>query len=119
MRVPTTRDRWPVSAGALLACIAVALSAWGSHAVEGPARSNLLTAAAFAFGHGVALIALAGAGGGRLRTLASLLLLAGTLVFGAALVGKSVFGLPSAFAPYGGMAVMLGWLLHAVAAWRP
>lgn len=110
--------RWPVSVGALLAGLSVALAAYASHAAGDGARANLSTAAAFAFGHGVALIALARAGGGRLRTLASVLLLAGTLLFSGALVAKSVFGLPSAVAPYGGMALMLGWLLHAVAAWR-
>lgn len=112
------RQRWPGVAGALLAGCAVALAAYASHAAGVDARANLSTAAAFAFGHGVALIALARAGDGRLRTLASLLLLAGTLLFSGALVAKSVLGLSSAAAPYGGMALLLGWLLHAIAAGR-
>ncbi len=112
------RPRWPVSVGALLAGLAVALSAYASHAVDGSARANLLTAAAFAFGHGVALIALAGTAARRIGAIATALLLAGVLMFSGALVAKSLFGASSAIAPYGGSLLMLGWLLHAIDAWR-
>jgi uncharacterized membrane protein YgdD (TMEM256/DUF423 family) len=110
--------RWPVVAGALLAGVAVALAAHGAHGADPAARINLLTAAAFAFGHGVALLALVGISRGRLATLASLMLLLGTLLFCGALVAKSLFGLSSAPAPFGGGLLMLGWLLHAIAAAR-
>lgn len=108
--------RWPIVAGALLAGVSVALAALGSHGAD--AGANLLTAAAFAFGHGVALLALAGVARGRLATVASLALLLGTLLFAGALVAKSLAGLSSAPAPFGGGLLMLGWLLHAFAAAR-
>lgn len=110
--------RWPIVAGALLAGAAVALAALGSHGADAAARANLLTAAAFAFGHGVALLALAGVARGRLATAASLALLLGTLLFAGTLVAKSLAGLSSAPAPFGGGLLMLGWLLHAIAAAR-
>ena len=112
------RARWSASAGAVLAAFAVALSAYASHGAEGIARANLLTAAAFAFGHGVALVALSSWPRRRLATLASLVLLLGTLLFCGALVAKSLFGLSSALAPHGGMLLIAGWLLQAVVAWR-
>ncbi|HRN60973.1 MAG TPA: DUF423 domain-containing protein [Luteimonas sp.] len=108
--------RWLRAAGALLAGAAVALSAYASHAVEGPARANLLMAALFAFGHGVALAALARGGVARTALLALSMLLAGTLLFSGALVSKYLFGGPSASAPFGGGVLVLGWLLYAVAA---
>ena len=55
-------------AGALFAAMAVALSAYAAHAVLDPeARTRLVTATAFAFGHGVALAALARHAGASLR----------------------------------------------------
>ena len=44
MRVPTTRNRWPVSAGALLACIAVAWST-GAGALLVPAAVSAVAGA--------------------------------------------------------------------------
>lgn len=117
-RSPHHGARWPVVAGALLAGASVALSAYASHGVEGAARINLLTAAAFAFGHGIALLALASAARGRLAATASIALVAGTLLFSGALVVKSLFGVSSAPAPAGGGLLVLGWLLHAIAAAR-
>jgi|HigsolmetaAR202D_1030399.scaffolds.fasta_scaffold01207_16 uncharacterized membrane protein YgdD (TMEM256/DUF423 family) len=116
MRTTHSSPRWPAVAGALLAGAAVALSAYASHAVEGEARARLLYAAAFAFGHGVALQALAPRG--RLGTVPAWMLLAGTLLFSGALAGKTFFGWSSAPAPWGGTLLIAGWLLQAVAAWR-
>ena len=78
----------------------------------------LQTAAVFAFGHGIVLVALGRAvrGGLELASLAALLL--GTLLFSGALVSRHLFGGPSFFAPWGGMLTMLGWLLQAAAALR-
>lgn len=109
---------WQLSVGALFAGVSVGLAAYASHAADLAARAPLSTAAAFLFGHGVALIALAGVARGRLATMASVLLLAGTLLFSGALVARHLFGMGSTLAPYGGSLLMLGWLLHAIAAWR-
>ena len=118
MRRSSLAPRWPLSIGALLACCSVALSAYASHAADDAVRASLFVAAAFAFGHGLALVALAERSRGRLGALASLLLLVGVLLFSGALVGKALFGLPSVVAPWGGSAMMLGWLLHAALVWR-
>src|SRR3546814_7234217 len=45
---------------ALLAALAVAAAAYASHGLSGDAQMRLSLAAAFAFGHGVALLVLAG-----------------------------------------------------------
>ncbi len=106
------------AAGALLAAIAVGLSAYAAHAVDGDARSGLQMAAVFAFGHGVALAALARGVRGRLAALALLGLLLGTLLFSGAMVSRYLLGGPSFFAPWGGTLVMLGWVLYAADALR-
>ena len=109
--------RWLRAAGALLAGAAVALAAYASHGAEGAARANLLMAALFGFGHGLALAAL-GRGATRLALAALTLLLAGTLLFSGALVSKYLFAGSSAPAPLGGGALVLGWLLYAASALR-
>lgn len=119
MHMPAAqRPRWPAAIGALLAGVSVGLSAYASHAVDGIVRQHLLLAAAFAFGHGVALVALSARTQGRLGASASLLLMIGTLLFSGSLVAKSLLGWPSMLAPWGGTMLMLGWLLHVIGALR-
>jgi len=110
--------RWLRAAGAVLAGLGVALAAYASHAAGEVARGNLQTAALFAFGHGVALAALARGVASRLSLAALAMLLLGTLVFAGALVAKSLWGASSALAPFGGMVLILGWLLYAAGALR-
>ena len=103
--------------GALLAACGVALAAYASHGVDGAAREPLLIAALFAFGHGVALAALARAVAGRLGAISLWLLLAGTLGFSGALVSKHLLGIDlGRVAPIGGSTLIIGWLLQAVSA---
>ena len=59
--------------GAVFSALSVGLAAYASHGAEGDARARLMLAAVFAFGHGVALAALAPTGG--------TLLIAGWLLF--------------------------------------
>ena len=106
------------AAGALLAAAAVGLSAYAAHAVDGDARGNLQTAAVFAFGHGLALAALARGPVSRTSLVALTALLAGTLLFSGALVNRYLFDGSSATAPPGGGILMLGWLLYAFSATR-
>ena len=106
------------AAGAVLAALAVALGAYASHAAGPDGGARLGLAAAFAFGHGLALAALAPRVSGRLGTLALASLLLGTLLFAGSLAGAHFFGLPTRLAPLGGSLLMLGWLAHAVAAAR-
>lgn len=110
--------RWLRVAGALLAGAAVALSAYAAHGAGDEARANLQTAALFAFGHGIALAAIARGAVSRLSLAALSMLLAGTVLFSGALASKVLFGGSSAPAPFGGGLLILGWLLFAIAATR-
>lgn len=104
--------------GALLAAGAVALAAYAAHGVDGLAQSRLQTASAFAFGHGLALVALAPRAQGRLARAALGILLAGALLFCGGLVVGTLFGTGAALAPFGGSLLIAGWLLYAAAAVR-
>lgn len=105
-------------AGALLAAIAVALSAYAAHATEGASQSRLQTAAVFAFGHGIAFVALAPQVRGPWLLAASLALQLGVLLFCGSLVGSVLLGWPATFAPAGGMLLIAGWVAWAIAALR-
>ncbi|MBA3929132.1 MAG: DUF423 domain-containing protein [Xanthomonas sp.] len=105
--------------GALLAAASVGLSAYASHgAADSQAQSNLQTAALFAFGHGLALAALAAGTARRMGKGALSLLLLGTLLFSGSLVGGALWGVSTRLAPAGGVTLMLGWVLWAVDAVR-
>lgn len=104
--------------GAVLAACAVALAAYASHGADGEARVRLQTAAAFALAHGIALTALAPQNMRRLGFVALTLIAIGTLLFSGSLVGAHFFGWPTRLSPIGGSAMMAGWLLYAIDAWR-
>ena len=112
-RVPGSR-RAISAMGAVLAAASVALSAYAAHAAQGVAQSNLQTAAIMAFGHGIALAALAHLLRGWLGLSALLAVLLGCLAFCGALVSKYVYGVSLGIAPFGGSLMILGWLLCAV-----
>jgi len=109
-------DRWLAALGALFAALSVALAAYAAHAGSADAHSRLQLAAVFAFGHGVALAALAPRAVRRLARIALWMLAAGVLLFSGSLVGHALATLPTTFAPTGGMLMIAGWLLHAIAA---
>jgi uncharacterized membrane protein YgdD (TMEM256/DUF423 family) len=106
------------ASGALLAALSVGLAAYASHVAGGGDSTRLMLAAVFAFGHGLALAALAPRARGRLALVALVMLLFGVLLFSGSLAGAHFVGLPTRFAPFGGMLMMAGWLLHAAAALR-
>lgn len=107
-------NRRIVSALAALLCgLSVALAAYGAHAADPLVGRRLSIAAAFAFGHGLALLALR-AREGALAIAARACFIAGTLLFCGSLVGAALFALPTALAPAGGSLLMLGWLLAAI-----
>ena len=106
------------AAGGLLAAAAVGLSAYASHASQGDARASLYLAAVFAFGHGVALAALAPRAGRRMDRLALSILLVGTVLFCGSLALSRLADVSTGLAPMGGMLLIAGWLLHAAAATR-
>lgn len=104
--------------GALFAALAVGLSAYAAHAAAGDAREQLQMAALFAFGHGIALAALAPRAGRRWGLAALILLALGTLLFSGSLVARQAWGTPTTLAPFGGGLMIVAWLLHAVEAAR-
>lgn len=106
------------AAGAWLAAIAIALSAWAAHGVQGEARVQLLMAAAFAFGNGIALAALAGRSARRFGQIALCGVLLGTLLFSGSLAGAHAFGLSTAAAPLGGGMMIAAWLAYGFDALR-
>ena len=99
--------------GSVLAALAVGLAAYAAHGAEGLAQARLAQAAAFAFGHGLALAALSPLVERRLGLWALAMLLLGVLLFSGSLAGAAMFGWPTGLAPMGGGLMMLGWLLHA------
>ena len=116
-RTSTVAPRLFAAGGALLAGCAVALAAYAAHGAEGLAQSRLQTAAAFAFGHGLALAALAPRATSRLACISLAGLLAGTLLFAGG-VAAAALGASGGTAPFGGTLLIAAWLLYAVAALR-
>lgn len=118
-RAMDTSDGWTrglSAAGAVLAACAVGLAAYASHAAAPGNTKRLALASAIAFGHGLALVALAPAWAGRpVARWALALMLVGTLVFAGTLVAAALFGTSTAAAPSGGMALIVAWLLVAAA----
>lgn len=114
----TTTTRGLIASGALLAAAAVALSAYAAHGEHGDAQSRLQTAALFAFGHGIALAALAPWAKRRLALVALVGLLSGVLLFSGSLVGSHLLGESLGLAPLGGSVLILAWLLYAADAVR-
>ncbi|MCD9046101.1 DUF423 domain-containing protein [Luteimonas sp. MHLX1A] len=111
-------QRWLAAMGALCAGLSVAAAAYASHGLEGEAQSRMMLAAMFAFGHGVALAVLGRQALRGAALIALALLLFGVLVFSGSLAGAALAGWPTRAAPWGGMSMMLGWLLLAVDALR-
>ena len=111
-------DRWLAATGAVLAALAVALAAYAAHAASPEAQSRLQLAAVFAFGHGLALAALAPRVRWKTGRVALWMLAAGVVLFSGSLVGHVFAAMPTTFAPLGGMLMIAGWLLHAISALR-
>ncbi len=99
--------------GAVLAAASVALFAYSAHAAEPQLQRSLHSAALFAFGHGIALAALAPHAVRRLGVLALTSLMLGTLLFSGSLVCAHAFATPTSLAPLGGGLMIFAWLLWA------
>jgi uncharacterized membrane protein YgdD (TMEM256/DUF423 family) len=95
---------------ALLAALAVAAAAYASHGLSGDAQARLSLAAAFAFGHGVALLALAGFAARRVFRVLLVAMLIGLALFAGSLAGAALWGTSTALAPFGGSVLILVWL---------
>jgi uncharacterized membrane protein YgdD (TMEM256/DUF423 family) len=110
--------------GALLCGFAVAMGAFGAHALKARLAPEALgwwqTAVQYQMWHGLALVALGAAGFRRLR-LPAWLLGGGALIFSATLYAMAL-GAPhwlGAVTPLGGLAMIAGWGLLAFRAIRP
>lgn len=108
------RLAWLAAGGAVLAAASIALSAYASHASHGPDQARLQLAAMFAFGHGLALAALAPQPARRLRQLALYALAGGVVLFSGSLAASVLAAWPTTLAPFGGMLMMGAWLALAV-----
>jgi uncharacterized membrane protein YgdD (TMEM256/DUF423 family) len=107
-------------AGAALAGTAVALGAFGAHALKATLSAEALgwwqTGVQYQMWHGLALVAFAAIGDARLK-LPAILLAAGAILFSATLYAMAL-GAPhwiGAVTPLGGLLMIAGWVLTA---WR-
>lgn len=113
------RSRWLRAGGCVVSGAAIALSAWAAHGVDDPAaRAGLQSAAWIALANGVGLAALAGFASSRLWAAALSAIALGTLLFAGALVVGHLAGQRAALAPTGGLLMIGGWLVAAIAALR-
>lgn len=106
-------QRGLAAAGAVLVAASVALAAYAAHVAEPDGQTRLQSAAWFAFGHGIALAALAPQATRRFGRVALAGLLSGTLLFSGSLVAAHLVGTPTGLAPFGGGLMILSWLLWA------
>jgi uncharacterized membrane protein YgdD (TMEM256/DUF423 family) len=118
--------RLAATLGASLAGVAVALGAFGAHALKSRVDARMLevfeTAVRYQMYHALGLLAVAyylgqeapGAGAAAWSFLAGILIFSGSL-YVMVLTGHRWLG---AITPIGGVAFMIGWALLARAAWR-
>ena len=120
--------RWWIVLAGVSGALAVALAAYSSHGLEGDAvlKGQFATANRFHMWHTLALIGAglvrdrAGTRAGPWAAGAAALFTLGILLFSGALYGATALGLWSLtfLAPWGGFALMAGWLALAVAGFR-
>ena len=121
-------DRLFFTLGSLSGFLAVALGAFGAHALKNRLDADLL--ATFEVGvryqmyHTFALLAVGWAHTrcpGAVLTAGGWLFVAGTVLFSGSLYALSLSGVRwlGAITPFGGVAFLAGWLCLAWAAWKP
>jgi uncharacterized membrane protein YgdD (TMEM256/DUF423 family) len=123
----TAASRRMLAAGATLVALATVLGAFGAHALQSrlsPERLRVYeTAVRYHFFQALGLLALGLAARtlrGPLVNCSAALVLGGTVVFCGSLYALAA-GAPrilGAITPLGGLALIAGWLLFAIAAWR-
>jgi uncharacterized membrane protein YgdD (TMEM256/DUF423 family) len=117
-------ERLFVAVGALSALAAVALGAYGAHALPEARAVTWGKAVDYQMVHALGLLlvgVLAGRWSGRAVRWAGALLVTGTLLFSGSLYLLVLTGMQGLgwLTPFGGVAFMLGWLALAWAALRP
>ena len=120
-------DRLFFGIGSLSAAVAVALGAFGAHALKARLDANLLavfeTGVRYQMAHALALLAVAWActrWPGSLVVASGWLFIAGTVLFSGSLYALSLSGLRwfGAITPLGGVAWLAAWLCLAWGVWR-
>ena len=120
-------DRLFFTLGSVSAFIAVALGAFGAHALKARLDAHLLavfeTGVRYQMAHALALLAVGWActrWPGTVLTASGWLFVAGTVLFSGSLYGLSLTGARwlGAVTPIGGVAWLAAWLGLAWAAWR-
>ncbi|MBX3478045.1 MAG: DUF423 domain-containing protein [Brevundimonas sp.] len=112
------RDQRLAVFSALSGGCAVLLGAFAAHGVDPEAKALLATGSHYQIVHALLALACAGPlGGGRATTVAGWLAASGGLVFSGALAGIALADLRilGAVAPAGGVMMVAGWLILAVA----
>jgi uncharacterized membrane protein YgdD (TMEM256/DUF423 family) len=125
--VPSLEAQALLAYAGLSLFVATVGGAVGSHvltSLDARALNSFETAVEFQFFHGLGLIAIALVGlrgiGGRWLWTAAWLITVGTLLFSGSIYAKT-FGAPAGIvgvAPYGGVTIMIGWLVFAGSVWR-
>lgn len=120
-------DRLFFVIGSLSAFLAVALGAFAAHALKGRLDADLLVTfevgVRYQMYHALALLAVGWAytrWPGAALTAGGWLFVLGTVVFSGSLYALSLSGMRwlGAVTPFGGLALLAGWLCLAWAAWR-
>lgn len=114
--------------GAILACIAVALGAFGAHALRGRLPAERLavfqTGVQYQMYHALGMmagpLAASSAGARSLREIAVWLFALGILLFSGSLYALALSGIRrfGAVTPLGGLCFLAGWILLAFSFWN-
>ncbi len=121
-------QRYFVPLGAVNAFLAIALGAFGAHALKTRLSAEMLaiyqTGAQYQMAHALALILIGllseRTPSSTLITLSGNLLLLGIVLFSGSLYALSLSGIRlfGAITPLGGLSFLIGWALLAIATWR-
>jgi uncharacterized membrane protein YgdD (TMEM256/DUF423 family) len=104
---------------AVLGLVGVALGAFGAHGLKSAVSPDMLdvwkTAVSYQMYHTPVILMLGllpALGGGKIRALASVCFIAGTLVFSGSLYALVILNIPGLgmVTPFGGLLLLLGWL---------
>jgi uncharacterized membrane protein YgdD (TMEM256/DUF423 family) len=104
--------------GAVFCALALALSAYAAHGLEGDPQIRLQGAVIWLFLHGLALALFAPRHQSWLERGVLLAWLLGGVLFCGSLILSVLAGAPTVLAPFGGSLLIGAWLVQAVAAWR-
>jgi uncharacterized membrane protein YgdD (TMEM256/DUF423 family) len=104
--------------GAVFCALALALSAYAAHGLEGDPQARLQGAVVWLFLHGLALALFAPSHQSWLERGVLFAWLLGSVLFCGSLILSVLAGAPTVLAPFGGSLLIGAWLVQAVAAWR-